>query len=238
MPVYLKPGELKVKDDGGNYSGLNIFAQESVQEVIESVQEVIDSIPPDYTELTGEVDDIKSDLNVTEIPDSTLTSTDFENGALDSNGLNAGTMNYRLRTINYIALPEDGDAYIDVTSDKDIYFTVWYYNTNDFATAKIGFENWRKSGKLNVPSGATYVRFCFSISKSTDQISASDITSLVVGHYNVGLLDEVVKVTSQTLTNEQKAQARENIGAMSDSDGWISNFEISGGYLCQKVEVV
>lgn len=62
MPVYLKPGELKVKDDGGNYSGLNIFAQESVQEVIESVQEVIDSIPPDYTELVGEVDDIKSDL--------------------------------------------------------------------------------------------------------------------------------------------------------------------------------
>ena len=52
MPVYLKPGVLKVKDSNGDYIGLNIFAERSVEEVIES-------IPSDYTELDGRVDDLE-----------------------------------------------------------------------------------------------------------------------------------------------------------------------------------
>ena len=62
MPVYLKPGILRVKDSDGNYIGVNIFAERSTQEcmdAVEEVEELIESIPSDYTELEGRVDDLE-----------------------------------------------------------------------------------------------------------------------------------------------------------------------------------
>lgn len=184
------------------------------------------------TEINERLDNISDALDVTEVTDTTLSSSDLENGALDANGMNAGSMLYRVRTSNYIELPENGDVYVNVASDENVYFTAWYYTVNDFATSKIGMEDWRKSGKLNVISNAKYVRFVFSINKSTDQISPSDIDSVTISHIE-SALDYVVKITQQTLTDEQKAQARANIGAISDEEGLLANFTINNGYICQ-----
>jgi len=179
-----------------------------------------------------EISELNERIDVTEITDTTLSSSDLENGALDASGMNAGSMLYRVRTSNYIELPENGDAYVNVVSEENVYFTAWYFTVNDFATSKISMEDWRKSGKLNVPSNAKYVRFVFSINKSTDLISPSDIDSVTISHIE-SALDYVVKVTQQTLTDEQKSQARANIGAISDEEGLLANFTINNGYICQ-----
>ena len=156
-------------------------------------------------------------LDIEDVVDFTLTNSDLENGAVDSNGINTGSIVYRLRTEGYIALPVSDVVYVDVVSDKDISFTAWYYNANDFTTPKIGAEGWRKNGKLNPTPNATYMRLVFSINNgSTATISPSDITSITVKHPEAGMLDHVVKTTPQTLTEAQKAQVRENIGASDD----------------------
>ena len=66
MPVYLKPGILRVKDSNGRYIGVNIFAERPAEEVIadleeaaEEAAEVIESIPSDYSTLAGRVDDLE-----------------------------------------------------------------------------------------------------------------------------------------------------------------------------------
>lgn len=89
MPIILKPSALKVKDDNGNYIGMNMFAAESTQEYLDAIETIgtqtqtaissastqaqaameakaeqtIESIPEDYTELAGDVTELKADLN-------------------------------------------------------------------------------------------------------------------------------------------------------------------------------
>ena len=215
--------------DGTNWTSGGIYNSVAVET---DVNLVTPGMAAD-AKATGDVfSELNNALDVTEITDTMLSSSDLENGALDANGMNAGSMNYRIRTSNYIELPENSDAYVNVVSDENVYFTVWYFTVNDFTTSKIRMEDWRKSGKLNVPSNAKYVRFVFSINKSTNLISPSDIDSVTIS-YIESALDYVVKVTQQTLTDEQKAQARANIGAISDEEGLLANFTINNGYICQ-----
>lgn len=189
----------------------------AAEQAIESVRQSIPAVDATLTttgaaadaKKTGdEIADLKSDLDYSKITTATLSGSDLEYGALDNDGMNAGSMTYRMRTTNYIALPEKDDVSVDVVSDKDIYFTVWYYTANDYSTPRIAAETWRKSGKLDYPSGAKYIRLVFSISKSTTQMSSSDISSITVSYSEIG----VVKLTPQTLTEEQKAQVKENLG--------------------------
>lgn len=74
MSIFLKPGQMKVKDENGDYTGINVLAEESAAEYMEAMEtkaaeledaietkgeETIESIPSDYTELTNEVNEVK-----------------------------------------------------------------------------------------------------------------------------------------------------------------------------------
>ena len=77
MSIYLKPNELKIKNEQGQYVGLNIAAEGSVQDYLDAIEakglETIDNIPSDYTTLSEEVDDLRDDVDG--IIDNTLTQT-------------------------------------------------------------------------------------------------------------------------------------------------------------------
>lgn len=75
MSVVIKTNAMKYKDSNGNYQGFNAIAQESTDQQITNItnagqtqvnniqqkgSETLDSIPDDYTELAGDVSNLKS----------------------------------------------------------------------------------------------------------------------------------------------------------------------------------
>lgn len=77
MSVYLKPGQLKIKDENGDYTGINTVALESTAEyqaqmetkgdqIIDDIEakgeETLASIPEDYTALSEEIDELNERL--------------------------------------------------------------------------------------------------------------------------------------------------------------------------------
>lgn len=78
MSVYLKPGQLKIKDENGDYTGINTVALESTAEYLEEMEtkgdqimddietkgeETLESIPEDYTALSEAVDELNERLS-------------------------------------------------------------------------------------------------------------------------------------------------------------------------------
>lgn len=63
MPISLKPGQIKIKNNLGNYTNINILAEASMQEYLDAIEakgeETIESIPNDYTALNNDVEDLK-----------------------------------------------------------------------------------------------------------------------------------------------------------------------------------
>lgn len=77
MPITIKTGTLKYKKSDGTYNGFNAIAQESTDQQLADIyaagtaevgavtakgEEVLESIPEDYTELAGDVSELKSAL--------------------------------------------------------------------------------------------------------------------------------------------------------------------------------
>ena len=78
MPITIKTGTLKYKKSDGTYNGFNAIAQESTDQQLADIhaagtaevgavtakgEEVLESIPEDYTELSGDVNELKSALD-------------------------------------------------------------------------------------------------------------------------------------------------------------------------------
>lgn len=66
MPISLKPGQIKIKDNSGNYTNINILAEAATQEYLDAIEakgeETIDSIPADYTALNNDVENLKDNI--------------------------------------------------------------------------------------------------------------------------------------------------------------------------------
>lgn len=67
MSVFLKPGEVKVRDENGNYKGINILAETSTQECLDAIEEKGEqtkaSIPDNYTALSEEVNSLNERMD-------------------------------------------------------------------------------------------------------------------------------------------------------------------------------
>lgn len=83
--IYVTQGDLRMciycgvgnvfRTDSGEYEGGQIITD--ITELINEIQEAVESIPPDYSELTGEVADLKSAASVTKESDAESVDLDI-----------------------------------------------------------------------------------------------------------------------------------------------------------------
>ena len=171
MPIVLKPASLHIKDENGNYLPQNVIAEKSSEEYVNKVttegnkqltsiqakgEEVLDSIPSDYTELQGEVTQLKSaldsineELNDTESIAVASISNNYRLN--ESDGLCSRDYDYKLHKFAV----ESGKNIAVVTSDR------WMFNTNTNIpssgdTHMVGTVH-SGSGEVVVPVGAGYL---------------------------------------------------------------------------------
>ena len=93
MSIYLKPNELKIKNGQGQYIGLNIAAEGSVQDYLDAIEakglETIDNIPSDYTTLSEEVDDLGDEISLLKSGQLTGSSLTFNKGTANETTITA-----------------------------------------------------------------------------------------------------------------------------------------------------
>lgn len=184
---------------------------ESAASSVSASAEQIETNRQNIATNTNDISDLKDELGFTGNTYATLHSDDLENGALNENGINTTSMSYRLRTKEYIETHQATDISINVTSEKDIFFYAMSYTKNDYATPATANMGWQRSGNVELPSGTKYIRLVFSINKTSEDISPSDISSVVIKNASDSALENVVQTIPQALTEDKKAQARENI---------------------------
>lgn len=90
MSVVLRPTTMKVRNEGEEFQGFNVVADEKIAEKITAIEEkgteVLESIPEDYTEVLAMINDINSKFE-------TVQSSNVFNGNLTSGYINmAGTV--------------------------------------------------------------------------------------------------------------------------------------------------
>lgn len=142
MPITIKTGVMKYKDQNGNYNGFNAIAQEGTEEQLAQItakgQEVLESIPEDYTELAGDVSELKSAVTTLENAEGSevLTPvTGWQLGTLTSSGVTSST--YRAFSE---ALANDGGTYqFDDTKYK---LSFAYFDTAE-STVRKTLSGWK-----------------------------------------------------------------------------------------------
>ena len=67
MSVVLRPTTMKVRNEGEEFQGFNVVADEKVAEKVAALeakgQEVLESIPSDYSELVARVEALEEAIN-------------------------------------------------------------------------------------------------------------------------------------------------------------------------------
>ena len=81
MCIYCGVGNI-FRTDSGEYEGGQIITD--ITELKAEIQEAVESIPPDYSELTGEVADLKSAIQYTNILEKTIVNADIIQGSYGS----------------------------------------------------------------------------------------------------------------------------------------------------------
>lgn len=127
MPITLKKGILKYKNTNtGQYEGVDVVAETATSDQVEAIEdaasaeisaieakgaETRESIPDDYTELSDEVDELKSAIVIDENILSSETNITINKGIFD--GLEPGFVNndgaiYSTGTHSHITIPATG----------------------------------------------------------------------------------------------------------------------------------
>ena len=108
-----------------------------------------------------------------------------DQGGFDSDGLDAETSSYKVRSHNYIAV-EAGKKYGIFTmagSDAStVKVAVYYYDSNDYETAKLSATGFAVGENIvvTVPEGATYIRLTWQRGSGNVSISPSNISNVYI----------------------------------------------------------
>ena len=206
MPITIKTGTLKYKKSDGTYNGFNAIAQEATDQQLADIQaagtaqvgavtakgeEVLESIPEDYTELSGEVGELKSALD--EIDNGITQTVETITPELTAN-----------KAINYSTGAETTGLaatfavtdFIPVANAIKIVNQFFGYGVYGFAFYDAGKSFIPDSGNKNVltitsiPANAKYIRF-------TDYVASGEhvgkqVTTTIV-YKTAAAVDKMIK---------------------------------------------
>ena len=145
-----------------------------------------------------------------------LNSDTIEQGGIRSSDGEEVAASSRVRTTGYIVAPA---VKVEITSGK---YTVFGYNDDGYVGSS-GSEWITENGTYYI-TGATKYRIAFARDNDT-AINPNTFSDLGASAYKVKK-GEVVKFVSQVLTDEEKAQARANIGAGDVADVNSNTFKV------------
>lgn len=180
MPITIKTGALKYKKSDGTYNGFNAIAQESTDQQLADIhaagtaevgavmakgEEVLESIPEDYTELEGEVSDLKSAIQeeigqtVTDTP--TITYTDGK--TIQTNSPKGDIIDSPSYSISQELDVSSAQQFIVYYTDSNPYGSLAFYDASDnwiAASTQNDFITISTSQTpMDVPAGADHAIF-------------------------------------------------------------------------------
>lgn len=183
MPITIKTGTMKYKDQNGNYKSFNAIAQEGTEEQLAQItakgEEVLESIPEDYTALEGEVGELKSALasltDGTPVQRQIIDHVSMVNGSYAANdtigtptGGSSGTRAVYGEKIALSVLDE-----VSFVFDSDAVYNISFYGFDVTGKCVSTPSTWLSDGTYTkaqvitngrIPAGTVY--FCFAIKKA------------------------------------------------------------------------
>lgn len=185
----------------GKEQNITDLAAQKIAAIEAKGAQTLDSIPEDYTELSGEVTELKSALNAIGglKKDDLNDLVTWEVGTIGVTGKNESSTT-RIRTVNGVSL-ENYD-YLDISIDTGYKWNIFWYDANEAVVSDDICQVWRMDSinKWPVPSGAVKTRFLVSDTSngtaSTDY--AEHITVKLYPYASVA--DEVINEVDGTPT--------------------------------------
>ena len=254
MSVVIKTNAMKYKDSNGNYQGFNAIAQESTDQQIANItsvgqaqvnniqqkgSETLDSIPDDYTELAGEVSDLKSQLTIVKnevILEYTLANDLTINGYIKSDGAVQTQSSDDWKVSDYVSIPDacSGVYVMKCYPMSGTNLNIAFYNSSKTYIAdsgqqlniETGISGSQSPQTITIPEGAKFVRF--GTHKATADYHGFDAILLIE--------NAIEDIYSKIATNLGKAnQALGEISAINTELGEIdfslANDLTNNGYI-------
>lgn len=191
MSIFLKRDNIKIKNpQSGQYQGQDLFTEGSTTQQIQQITqagttqvsavnskgaEVLASIPSDYTELSEDVGNLKSAIDLEEIGTNTLTSTYFESGTYNSY-FQPISNSARIRSIK---IPVHNGVKIKIIPGTVCdYYTYGFFDASGVYSDAVPFSNTKK--EINITSETAVIFICKSGSAGTTTIQPSDFDANIV----------------------------------------------------------
>lgn len=198
----------------GKEQNITDLAAQKIAAIEAKGTQTLDSIPEDYTELSGEVDDLKSALNGGTYTDDVTSSVEWESGksVVASNGTyNSENTNYSSADIQLNGASNvSGYTRAGQDSDKGMVFlgTNGQYISGDYNAGATTYD-WEYN--LIVPEGAAILRLCCATSR------IADFTCALQYDNSAGLISKV------STLEEQMEPISSKINDLTDSVDTLEN---------------
>lgn len=210
MAVTLRPNEIKLRTQTGEYQSPVVLGDTTVADHVAQVnaaitakgEETLESIPEEYTELSGDVAELKSALNdyINAACGDDGLSDDFVIGSINAKTGVAASSNTRIRSVSripeYVAIEaKEGFSFFLCGYDNVDGYVGWY---DGDAYSKGQYPEWLKQAYAYLPNGA----FVIVIRKDDNsEIDVDAASNIIVG-----------RLTDKTLTRENRSADAKTVG--------------------------
>lgn len=196
--VYKSKTDEEVVPSGTPIPDLSVL-MEAIDDAMDQVAEVVESIPEDYTNLSNDVDNLKSalNLNINSSNASVIIEKSLSQGTIDSTGANK-TSNVRIRTDGYI---EMGNG-LSITIPDGIIARACYYSEKSIS-GHTENDSTDYTGTVFLSPKAQFCRLVFL---------RSDGSNITPSAFTNSKFSGTVKATDETLTKKWKPADAAEVG--------------------------